>query len=360
MMSFKNIVIDHFRGIDHLEVNDLKHVNVFLGQNNGGKTTLLESLFLLSGMSNPLLPERINAFRNKGNSSFDELKFLFHKVKLDVHPTFHAVMDNQIHRNLSLSIVNKAQQVDDLHRANQMGASSSDGAKGETCMVLNYETRKGAQRPIRQTSEFCVIGNGQFRQTVNTAYREGVTARFLSSYSETTVLLEEFSTLVKQNRKEEMLSLVKLFDKRITNIEVLFDGIYVKYQDIDEMLPLTMCGEGLKKFFNIIVTVANGKNNILLIDEIDNGVHFSAYDLLWKSLLELADKNRIQLFITTHSAEVVASLDTVLHNIETSVALKDEVAVFTIASTAKEGMQSYRYDADDIRNAIRNHIELRV
>ena len=173
-------------------------------------------------------------------------------------------MDNQVRRNLSLSIVNKAQQVDDLHRANQMGASSSDGAKGETCMVLNYETRKGTQKPIRQTSEFCVIGNGQFRQTVNAAYREGVTARFLSSYSETTVLLEEFSTLVKQNRKEEMLSLVKLFDNRITNIEVLFDGIYVKYQDIDEMLPLTMCGEGLKKFFNIIVTVANGKNNILL------------------------------------------------------------------------------------------------
>ena len=65
-------------------------------------------------------------------------------------------------------------------------------------------------------------------------------------------------------------------------------------------------------------------------------------------------------FITTHSAEVVASLDTVLHDTETSAALKDEVAVFTIASTVKEGMQSYRYDADDIRKAIRNHIELRA
>ena len=157
-----------------------------------------------------------------------------------------------------------------------------------------------------------------------------------------------------------MLSLVKLFDNRITNIEVLFDGIYVKYQNIDEMLPLTMCGEGLKKFFNIIVTVANGKNNILLIDEIDNGVHFSAYGLLWKSLLELADKNGIQLFITTHSSEVVAALDAVLHDSETSAEIRENVAVYTIASTANEGMQSYRYDADDIRKAIRNHIELRA
>lgn len=359
MASFENIVIDHFRGIEHLEVSGLKHVNVFLGQNNGGKTTLLESLFLLSGMSNPLLPERINAFRNKGISKFDDLKFLFNKVKLDVHPTFHAVMDDQVQRNLALSLVNKAQGVDDLHRANQMGASSSDGPKGETCIVLDYETRKGTQKPTHQKSELCFIGNGQFRQT-RSPYQEGITARFLSSYSETTVLLEEFATLVKQNRKDEMLSLVRLFDKRITNIEGLFDGIYVKYEDIDEMLPLSMCGEGLKKFFNIIVTVANGNINILLIDEIDNGVHFSAYGLLWKSLLELADKNGIQLFITTHSAEVVAALDKVLQDTETSAAIKDNVAVFTIASTAKEGMQSYRYDADDIRNAIHNHIELRA
>ncbi len=360
MATFENIVIDHFRGIEHLEVNGLKHVNVFLGQNNGGKTTLLEALFLLSGMSNPLLPERINAFRNKGNSSFNELKFLFNKVNLDVRPTFKAVMDDQVHRSLSLSIVNKVQQVDDIHQANQLGASSSDGAKGETCIVLDFETLKGTQKPIRKKSEFCVVGNGKFRQTVNTAYHEEVSARFLSTYSETTVLLEEFSTLVKQNRKEEMLSLVKLFDDRITNIEVLFDGIYIKYQDTDEMLPLAMCGEGLKKFFNIIVTVAIGKNNILLIDEIDNGVHYLAYGLLWKSLLELANRNGIQLFITTHSAEVVAALDTVLHDSESTGELKDNVAVFTIASTAKEGMQSYRYDADDIRKAIKNHIELRA
>lgn len=357
---FANLIIKKFRGIEYLEVSDLRGVNVFLGENNGGKTTLLESVFLLSGMSNPLLPERINSFRDRGISSFDKLKYLFHKMNMNVHPTFEASMSDGMHRELSLSMKDKLQKVEDLHHANQLGASSADGAKGERCIVLEYEMRKGTSKPIKHKSEFCMLNNGQFKQTINANYHEPVTARFLSSFSEKGVLQEEFSNIVKMNKKEDVLSLIHMFDKRISNVEVLYDGIYVKYDDIDEMLPLGMCGEGLKKFFNIIVAVANGGNNVLLIDEIDNGVHFSAYDLLWKSLLNLANKNNIQLFITTHSAEVIGALDRVLHATGTSEETRTNLSLYTIANTHQEGMKSYRYATDDIRQAITNHIELRA
>ena len=357
-MVFKNIQIDHFRGIEHLEVKNLGNVNVFLGQNNGGKTTLLEAVFLLSGMSNPVLPERINAFRNKGNSNFNELRYLFHRMQMISLPTFQADMADNSRRRMTVSMA-KARKLDDLQRANQLGASSTEGAKGETCVVLDYELQHGNQKSVHYKSEFCVVGNGQFTQTVNANYQEPLSARFISSYSETNILNEEFSNLVKTNRKEEILALVRLFDTRITNLEILFDGIYVKYDEMEEMLPLTMCGEGLKKFINIIVTVANGKNNVLLIDEIDNGVHFSAYPLLWRSILLLARQNDMQLFITTHSIEVVQSLSNVLQGKDIDPELRDDTMVFTIATTAKEGMQSYRYGADDIRHAIDNHIELR-
>lgn len=359
-MMFADISIKNFRGIEHLDVVGLRNVNVFLGQNNGGKTTLLESVFLLSGMSNPLLPERINSFRDKGISSFDKLKYLFYKMNMSVHPTFVASMYDGSHRELALSMVDKAQRVEDLHNANQIGASSADGAKGETCIVLEYETKRGTSKPLKRKSEFCILNNGQFKQTVNPSYQEVVSARFLSSFSETNVLREEFSNVIRMNKKEEVLSLVRLFDKRISNMENLFDGIYVKYEDIEEMLPLCMCGEGLKKFFNIIVSVVNGKNNILLIDEIDNGVHFSAYNLLWRSLLNLSNRNNVQLFITTHSAEVIGALDSVLHSDEMSNIMKDSLSLYTIARTQEEGMQSYRYGKDDIRQAINNHIELRA
>ncbi|MBQ8487269.1 MAG: AAA family ATPase [Prevotella sp.] len=56
MDGFKNIEITNFRGIDHLQIEDFSRVNAFLGQNSSGKTSVLECLLMVMGMSNPDLP----------------------------------------------------------------------------------------------------------------------------------------------------------------------------------------------------------------------------------------------------------------------------------------------------------------
>ncbi|MBQ8066569.1 MAG: AAA family ATPase, partial [Prevotella sp.] len=61
MDGFKNIEIKNFRGIDHLKIDDFSRVNVLLGQNNSGKTTVLEAIAMLMSMSNPDIPQAINA-----------------------------------------------------------------------------------------------------------------------------------------------------------------------------------------------------------------------------------------------------------------------------------------------------------
>ncbi|MBQ7698224.1 MAG: AAA family ATPase, partial [Paludibacteraceae bacterium] len=65
MEGFKNIDIKNFRGIKHLSIDDFSRVNVFLGQNNSGKSSVLEAIFLLAGMSNPDLPLGLNKARTR-------------------------------------------------------------------------------------------------------------------------------------------------------------------------------------------------------------------------------------------------------------------------------------------------------
>ncbi|WP_462136871.1 AAA family ATPase, partial [Candidatus Mycalebacterium sp.] len=48
---FKSIKIENFRGIESLKIDNLERINLFVGKNNCGKTTILESIYLLSGMS---------------------------------------------------------------------------------------------------------------------------------------------------------------------------------------------------------------------------------------------------------------------------------------------------------------------
>ena len=61
---FKSIEIEHFRGISHAKIDGLKEVNIFCGKNNCGKSSLLDAIFLISGLSNPKLPININLLRN--------------------------------------------------------------------------------------------------------------------------------------------------------------------------------------------------------------------------------------------------------------------------------------------------------
>ena len=64
-MYFKDITIDNFRGIDHLEVKEFAPINVFVGGNNIGKTSILEAIFLLSGMSRSIEREVFPALSNR-------------------------------------------------------------------------------------------------------------------------------------------------------------------------------------------------------------------------------------------------------------------------------------------------------
>lgn len=82
MGIFKNIEINNFRGFDHLKVDNFSNVNLFLGGNNVGKTSVLEAIFLLTGMSNPSMPPRVNALRNLKGDEPDNLKLLFHNMNL--------------------------------------------------------------------------------------------------------------------------------------------------------------------------------------------------------------------------------------------------------------------------------------
>lgn len=53
--SFKDITIKNFRGFDLLEINGFAKINLFVGANNVGKTSILEALFMLSGLTNPCM-----------------------------------------------------------------------------------------------------------------------------------------------------------------------------------------------------------------------------------------------------------------------------------------------------------------
>lgn len=359
MAQFKDITIQNFRGISELKINDLGLVNIFLGKNNYGKTSLLESVFLLSGMSNAMLASRVNCFRDPSQTPnpLGQIKYIFHNVQLDNKPTFYGRMDNDDYRKMSITLNNTKKLQGPLIRNGMI--STSEHSVNALCMSQSFET--GRLKPNGKleskktyTCDFCTYENGQYSQDSANDFHENMSARYISSTSDTFNLMDELSLLVRANKKDEVIKLVKLFDPRIQNIEVLPDTVYIAFEGIQDLLPISLCGDGLKKFLYIISCVAGGKNKVLLIDEIDNGIHFSAYKLLWKSIIRMARENNVQLMITTHSKEVLAELASTLDDNNSG-----DVCAYTITKTADDVMRSYRYDGVNVKTAIENHLEMR-
>ena len=79
----------------------------------------------------------------------------------------------------------------------------------------------------------------------------------------------------------------------------------VKIIGIDEPLPLRSLGDGMQRIFGIALALVNARNGILLVDEIENGLHYLAQPDVWRLIFRLASRLNIQVFATTHSWDCI-------------------------------------------------------
>lgn len=355
MDGFKNIDIKNFRGIDHLEMNDFSRINILLGQNSSGKSTVLESLFLLMGMSNPDLPQTINALRSRNYSSFADLTYLFHQLDPKAHPQISAELFDGSRRNLELSLTYV------FDEKAQPNPQNGQIPMSETKTFLNtLKMNFGVEEHQQQNNYECSI-------TVNHAglVSGKTTAEGYLEKNSVTILPADLAAgnpandlveLAKRRKKDLVAERLANFDSRITSVEILNNVAYVGMEGIDQLMAVNMMGDGLRRYLNIVAASANPTTNIILIDEIDNGLHYSAYKKLWEAIFALAVNTNKQVFITTHSKETLHSLNEML---EKHPDYQDEMRLYTIERTLKKGLQAYKLTHEGLRGACENDIELR-
>lgn len=354
MDGIKNINIKNFRGIDHLTIEDFSRVNVFLGQNNSGKTTMLEAIAMLMSMSNPDVPQAINAVRaRKPFSNFIDVQYFFNNLDVTTPPEVKAELSDGSFRHLTLALSYVFDELADPKNEpqQQMGA-----LKYVNTLEMNFEIAKGT---TRQSHKSWLRVNPQglvVNRKVADGYLENKRAWLTPSDLMTSNLANDLAELFKRNRKDTILALLKLFDTRINSIEILTDDIYIGFEGMSQMLSVSMMGDGLRRYLNIVASAANPLIDILLIDEIDNGLHYSVYKKLWQALFALAEASNKQIFVTTHSKETLGHLNKML---EEHVGYQQELRIFTLEKTRLKGYQAYRLTYNGLQEATANDIELR-
>ena len=356
MNGFKNIQIDNFRGIDHLEIDDFSRVNVFLGQNGSGKTSVLEAILILAGMSNPGLPQSVNILRSRGTSGqFLDVRCFFHNLILTTPPEVSSEQFDGVKRHLALRmpfVFDEQTQV-----ATPIGQIQRSDAMAQVNQIeVDFDiTADNIVNRYKSTMTFNQQGLVKERKIAE-GYQEKLYASLIPASLAALNAVNDLTELVKRKMKQLVVDRLVYFDNRITNVEVLGDGVFVGIEGVPELLPVSMHGDGLFRYLTIVAASANPISNIVLIDEIDNGLHYSVYKKLWEAIFALATATNKQVFVTTHSKETLSRLSQML---EENPAYQQELRLYTLEKTKLKGFQAYKYTYEGLSGACENDIEIR-
>lgn len=354
-LVLRNARIQNLRGISDLSINDFSRLNVLVGPNNSGKTTVLEALFLLAGMSNPLLPIRINNFRDLKSLSFSDFRYNFRQLNYDNVISLEA-SEADYKRKVEISPIFPNGMEGD---AGAISAVKSDNSTGRlllkeavglkmSCSVWNGEHR---------THEAVIqIDDGNPAITHSSHYEEAINARMLNHHTLQSNLSERFDTLQRIKLKPRVISVLKRIEPALVDLSMSANGVIMVDIGFSQLAPLNLMGDGFRKAAAVVTNLSASENSVFLIDEIENGVHFETMDTLWQGIIDAIIEFRQQVFVTTHSYEALKVLLKVFERLEYPTEM---LRVLSINRTLDGGHRSYGYSFSDLSANIGSDTEIR-
>ena len=165
-------------------------------------------------------------------------------------------------------------------------------------------------------------------------------------------IIKTFQSVQKIDKENELNAFVKEFDDSIESFKVIGDKPQCKthgvYRDITEF------GDGLRHYISIICALYAAENGYLFIDEIDNGIHYSQLDRLWKLILTLSKKTNCQVFATTHSKEMLESFARVSQKLH-----EQDISYTTLVKNEQQEIKAITQDAEMLFYSIAQAHEVR-
>ena len=109
----------------------------------------------------------------------------------------------------------------------------------------------------------------------------------------------------------------------------------------------------MRRLLALSLSLIRTEQGILLVDEIDTGLHWTVMEEMWRLVVETARRSSVQVFATTHSYDCIRGLASL---VESRPDLAGDVSIQKIERSLKEAV---RFDAKDIRAAVEQNVELR-
>ena len=331
--------VENFKRFDALEVNDIGQFNLIVGDNNVGKTSFLEAL-LVDENGNHFFEalyyiltvlKKFDKLNNRSGNGFIDYYLKKNIAKNERHLIFTTKNTNNTISNYELKSINsnfdKNWIANDIVKHLDLNRYDSNVSFGVEYSSLNLN------------HPFIPFGFNYDHNLTN----------YFSNHIQ-----------LSNSRESSFINSLKIMIPNISSIKVnagfsVNPVLLVGQNGIDEVLPLATFGDGLLKYFKLLISIVIHSGKRLMIDEIDTGIHYSRMKDFWKTILQAAIDNNVQIFATTHSKECLQYYKEAIAELE----FEKEARVIAMVENKGKEIKAITYQFDEFEHSLNHDNELR-
>lgn len=302
--------IETLRGIRNLDLRDFQAVNLLVGDNDVGKTTVLEAIKLFGRPDD--IPSILRASRMRIMNRMPTGRGYYSPFDTFLH--LFSFSNNALKIDISMMFDGKKHS---LRISGEIGRTLTTGTGYNHASYTLRES--GVEQEV--DTFWGELSFDDYSQPIelreDVAYNVAVKAKpyVRIEYIAPGQHLNGVNRNVFRSKvwEQETVNALRIIDPDIEGIKLVpneygtSNNTVVEHKQHGEV-PLYACGDGLKRVFTLASILPAAKGGILMIDEVETSLQAKHLPVIFDWLLSASRDYGIQLFITTHSAEAISAM----------------------------------------------------
>lgn len=324
----KQLTLEGFRGFQRFAVGELGRINLLVGTNNCGKTSILEAVQILGSSGDPSSlwqvasrrGERFHSDSKRVVSSEADVCHLFHGHEIDSGSMFKILAQTEAASQALTVTIGESSRQRSLFEESETGPDEDDvGQEPNLALECDWSAvpSDAARLPLSMRGG---VSTEAMRRHTRLQANGSSSVRYISTAGLMVHdIVTMFEDIVLTREEELVIQALSTIEPTIERIATVSGdrrrsypgergGIVIKSRDSTQRIPIGSMGDGMWRMLGLALALVSAENGILLVDEIDTGLHFTVLERMWKLIDQASSRLNVQVFATTHSRDAYESL----------------------------------------------------